>query len=82
MQTSSIPHPLPLPRGLTARVAIQCDCPDTGHTGSFLFSGESHRSAGSRVSPVYDDLSELFPAVRADWQEVVPGNCGHGYTKL
>ncbi len=82
MKTSVIPHSLPLPRGLIARVAIQCTCPDTGATGSFLFSGESHRNKLSRVSPVYDDLAELFPAVRAEWQEVTDGNCGNGYTKI
>lgn len=81
MKTTSIPHSLPLPRGLIARVAIQCPCPDTGHIGSFLFSGESHAAAGSRVSPVYDDLAELFPAIRAEWDEVTPGNCGNGYTR-
>ena len=81
MKTDIIPHPLPLPRGLIARVAIQCDCPDTGHTGSFLFTGATHRASGSRVSPVYDDLAELFPAVRAEWREVTPGNCANGYTK-
>ena len=81
MKNSDIPHPIPLARGLIARVAIQCICPDTGAEGSFLFSGPSHRASGSRVTPVYDDLADLFPAVRADWQEVTEGNCANGYTK-
>lgn len=82
MKTAAIPHYPPIPRGLIARVAIQCVCPDTGETGSFLFSGESHRASCSRVSPVYDDLAELFPAVRAEWREVVEGNCAHGFSKI
>ena len=78
---NTIPYPLPLPRGLIARVAIQCTCPDTGAVGSFLFTGESHRTSCSRVTRVFADLAELFPAVRADWEEVTPGNSGNGYTK-
>ncbi len=83
MKTDIIPAPLPLERGLIARLAIQCTCPDTGHTGSFLFTGPTHRASQSRVSPVFHDLYEMFtsPAFRADWQEVVNGNAGHGYIK-
>ena len=81
MKTDSIPHSLPLPRGLIARVAIHCVCPDTGDEGCFLYSGESHRTKGSRVSLVYPDLAALFQAVRSDWQEVQDGNCAYGYTK-
>lgn len=80
MKSEIIPHSLPLFNGLIARVAIQCVCPDTGITGSFLFSGDSHRASQSRVSPIYSDLAELFPAVLADWDEVVPGNCAYGLT--
>ena len=68
-------------KGTIARVAINCDCPDTGITGDFLYTGESHRTKGSRVSPVYDDLFELFPAVLTDWEEIIPGNCSFGYSK-
>ena len=75
----TIPHKAV--KGLIARVAIQCDCPDTGKTGSFLYSGESHRNKHSRVTPIYDDLHELFHAVKPDWQEVTPGNCSSGFTK-
>lgn len=81
MITTAIPHSLPIPRGLFARVAVQCTCPDTGATGSFLFTGESHRTSCSRVTPVYADLAEMFPAIRADWEQVAPGDCGYGYTK-
>lgn len=48
------------PHGTIAREAIQCVCPDTGALGSFLFTGESHRNKGSRVSPVCADLAELY----------------------
>ena len=68
-------------KGLIARVAIQCDCPDTGKTGSFLFSGESHRNKHSRVTPVYSDLHEMFNAIKPDWEEVTPGNCSLGFVK-
>ncbi|HSS99163.1 MAG TPA: hypothetical protein VLK33_19145 [Terriglobales bacterium] len=80
MKTDKIFHG-PIFKGTIARVAIQCDCPDTGLTGSFLFTGESHKTKGSRVTPVYDDLAELFPAVKADWSEVSPGNSAYGFTK-
>lgn len=79
MKNTSIPHKSV--KGLVARLAIQCVCPDTGVAGSFLFSGESYQQKGSRVTPVYDTLSELFPAVKADWQEVVPGNSGYGFIR-
>lgn len=72
MKTATIPHKAP--KGLIAQIAISCRCPDTGIEGSFLFSGETWRAKGSRVSPVYDDLAELFPAVCADWEQIV-----HGY---
>ena len=68
MKQSDIPH-TPF-KGTIARLAIQCDCPDTGATGSFLFVGESHRNKKSRVTPVYDDLYELCQAIGKDWEEV------------
>lgn len=71
MKNADIPH-TPL-RGTIARLAIQCDCPDTGATGSFLYTGESHRQRLSRVTPVYDDLAELFPAIRAEWERISDG---------
>lgn len=77
MQNNSIPHIAR--KGLIARVAIQCDCPDTGATGTFLFSGESHRNKHSRVTPVYDDLHELLCSVKPQWQEIKDGNCGLGF---
>lgn len=79
MIENSIPHKAV--KGLIARLAIQCECPDTGKTGSFLYSGESHRNKQSRVTPIYNDLAELFPAVRQEWDEVTPGNSSSGFTK-
>jgi hypothetical protein len=55
-------------KGLIARLAIQCVCPDTGETGDFLFSGESHRNKQSRVTPIYHHLGALFDAVKPDWE--------------
>ena len=80
MKNTSIPHIAR--RGLIARVAIQCQCPDTGETGTFLFSGESHRNKLSRVTPVFDDLHELLTTLnRADsnWEEVKTGDCSLGF---
>ena len=80
MKETSIPH-LPY-NGLIARVAIQCECPDTGVTGTFLFSGESHRSKHSRVTPVYNDLHELLTSLNfpnSNWTEVQDGNCSFGF---
>jgi len=80
MKTDKIPH---TPRnGLIARVAIQCDCPDTGLTGTFLYSGESHKNKQSRVTPVFDDLVEMFTALNAPgsrWEAVSKGDCSNGY---
>jgi len=76
----TLPH-IPI-NGLVARLAIQCTCPDTGATGSFLFAGESPKSRHSRVTPIYPDLAELFPAVKASgWQEVKDGNAGFIYNQ-
>jgi hypothetical protein len=49
-----------LPKGTVARVAIQCKCPDSGETGSFIFTGESYKISGSRVSPVFPSLLDLY----------------------
>jgi hypothetical protein len=54
-----------------SRVAIQCICPDTGVTGTFLFGGPSHRLPGSRISPVCVDFAALVPWCRANgWVQV------------
>lgn len=63
-----------LHKGTIARTAIQCICPDTGKTGSFLFTGESHRIQGSRVTPVFPDLAELFIFIKSAWEPI-----GHDY---
>lgn len=49
-----------VPSGLIASAAQICVDPETGATGSFFFSGDSHRTLGSRVSPVFADTHELF----------------------
>jgi len=43
----------------TAKVAIECINPDTKETGDFLFAGDSHRTPGSSLSPVFSDRYEL-----------------------
>jgi hypothetical protein len=77
MKTNILPHS-PY-SGLIARLAIQCICPDTGQEGSFLYSGESHKTKHSRVTPVYDDLAELFPAVAQEWEEIKQGDASMGF---
>jgi hypothetical protein len=78
--TTKLPH-APF-RGLIARPAIQCTCPDTGETGCFLFSGETHRAAGSRVTPVFADCVALFSALRGQWEQVGHGLDVHAYIFL
>ena len=79
MKTQVIPRSTPIFTGTIARLAIQCICPDTGEKGSFLFTGESHFNKGSRVTPVYEDLQELFSSVKPDWREIQDGNAGLGF---
>jgi hypothetical protein len=58
-------------RGTIARLAISCNCPDTGIEGTFLFTGESHRNEGSRISPIFPSLYELCGWMRTNgWKEV------------
>lgn len=59
--------------GTIAREAIQCVCPDTGETGSFLFTGESHRNPGSRVSPIFSGLAGVFEWANANGWESESG---------
>ena len=59
------------PDGLMVDIAIECTCPDTGKTGCWFFSGESHRNAGSRQTPIFADLGDLFHwAVRNRWEPI------------
>jgi hypothetical protein len=67
---------------MKARLAIQCHCPETGAEGSFLFTGESHRTPGSRVSPVFPGLVELFNwanSPECPFAEIEAGNAGSGF---
>ena len=67
-----IPHP-PTP-GTVARLAIGCVCKHTGQEGDYLYDGE-HPST-SRCSPVWPNLREAFPAIRAlNWQDTSGGVC-------
>jgi len=57
MNAQTLPH-IPY-NGLIARVCMQCTCPDSGKVGTFLYSGETWRNKGSRVTPVFADLVAL-----------------------
>ncbi len=80
MRDASIPNQNQ-PKGLIARLAIQCPCPDTGVKGSFLFSGESYQNRQSRVTPVYNGLAELFAKAQEKWEEIIPGNAAYGFMR-
>ena len=47
-------------KGTLCDVASQCVDPETGVTGSWLFSGGSHKEPDARVTPVFKDLHECF----------------------
>lgn len=57
--------------GVVAALAIQCKDPDSGEVGSFLFDGVDHRTQGTRISPVFNDLVDLFRWMGKDWKESV-----------
>jgi hypothetical protein len=55
---------------MTANLAIQCDCPNTGKTGSFGFTGGNHRVKNTRVTPVFDCVSKAIAWLKArGWKE-------------
>lgn len=68
--------------GLIARTATQCACPNSGETGSFLYSGDSHKEKGSRVTPVCADLCELYAYLRENRWESVGHNGAYVYHSL
>ena len=52
---------------MRAVLCIQCTCKQTGVVGSFLRDEET----GDTLSPVFDNLAELFPwMTRNGWIEV------------
>jgi hypothetical protein len=66
--------------GTTAQVAVQCRCANTRKLGSFLFVGESHRNYDSRVSPVFDNVGELFAwCHRENWIGVNGSACNFSF---
>jgi len=49
----------PLMRGTICRIASQCIDPETGNTGTWLFSGQDHREKDSRRTPLFPDFYSL-----------------------
>lgn len=45
---------------MKAQYTIQCQNPDTGEVGNWIFKGESHRIKQSAISPIFKDLHALF----------------------
>lgn len=60
-------------KGTICQLAIQCNCPDTGETGNFLFRGLSHREPGSRVSPIFEDLADLYAWAKTRFDQISGG---------
>jgi hypothetical protein len=57
--------------GTLADCAIQCIHPETGETGCWLFTAGNHRAKGTTVSPVFDDVVDLFLCAKLNqWEEI------------
>lgn len=56
-----------------AGLACRCVDPETGKTGDWLFVGPDHRTPGTRISPLFPELSELCEWAKRDGWAVVPG---------
>lgn len=53
-----------------ARFTICCVHPELKKTGSWLFTGESHRIPGTSISPFFNDVAELFKWANSNgWRE-------------
>lgn len=48
---------------------IQCQHPESGKTGCWLYSGNDHRQGGTAISPVFSDLYDLFRWMMANGWE-------------
>ncbi len=57
-----------MPKGLIARIAIQCQHPQTGKTGCWAFSGQNHKDTDSIVSPFFSDYAEVVHWMNATGQ--------------
>lgn len=72
--------------GTIARLAMQCTHPVLKKTGTWLFTGDSHRIVGSGVSPLFADCLECFEWARNNNFEpcgvdfIYRGNGTHGKT--
>lgn len=65
-------------KGTIARLAIGCSFPETGETGSWLFTGGDHREKGTAVSPLFNDVAEACKwAALNRWRSC--GNAGFIY---
>ena len=63
-----------IPTGLLAKYTIQCEFPETGETGNWLFEGDDHRKEGTSLSPFFKDLGEFFKWCYAnEWEDSITG---------
>ena len=65
--------------GTIGRIAIQCVNPETQETGSFLYTGPSHRDKGAIVSPVFGGVLELYQWTRANGWHTQAGRDWYEY---
>lgn len=63
------------------RTTVQCQDPETGKTGCWAFTGDDHRKTGTRISPVFADLADLFRWLKVNGFTQVPGTLASRYTK-
>lgn len=57
---------------MEVRIAVQCTAA-CGTVGTFLFTEKDEQGRRVPISPVFDSLAELYPWMRANGWESVPG---------
>ncbi len=55
---------------MKAQYTIQCTHPETGRQGCWIFRGDTHRAAGTSLSPFFPDLLDLFRWFRLNGWEL------------
>lgn len=69
-------------KGTVASMAMQCDYPINGKTGTFLYTGESHKDSGAIVSPLFDSVYDLVQWTKSnEWTSFYDRYVFDGKTK-
>jgi hypothetical protein len=58
---------------MKAHFTIQCEDPETGRQGCWVFKGEDYRMAGCKLSPAFCDVVDLFLWMEANGWEMTGG---------